>query len=138
MNYMPIDKIQELLNEGMSGRQIAKNLGKSNTSIRYWIKKYQIKPDTQKLEQCTSARTHAKCSKCATLKPTSDFYKYKKSSRLSSYCKVCSRNQVVQRQNALKLKCLEYKGGKCINCGYSNCIAALEFHHTDPTKKILV
>lgn len=26
-------------------------------------------------------------------------------------------------------------GGKCEHCGYSKCIAALEFHHTDPTKK---
>lgn len=34
-----------------------------------------------------------------------------------------------------KLKAIEYKGGKCIKCGYSECIAALEFHHRDPTEK---
>ena len=28
-----------------------------------------------------------------------------------------------------------YKGGKCIECGYDKCPAALEFHHTDPSKK---
>ena len=28
-----------------------------------------------------------------------------------------------------------YKGGKCELCGYDRCIEALEFHHTDPTKK---
>ena len=25
--------------------------------------------------------------------------------------------------------------GKCQRCGYNKCISALEFHHTDPTKK---
>ncbi len=26
-------------------------------------------------------------------------------------------------------------GGKCVLCGYSNYIGALDFHHLDPTKK---
>jgi hypothetical protein len=28
-----------------------------------------------------------------------------------------------------KIKCIEYKGGKCQRCGYAKCIRALEFHH---------
>ncbi len=34
-----------------------------------------------------------------------------------------------------KRKFIEIKGGKCQNCGYNKCIAALEFHHLDPNKK---
>ncbi len=34
-----------------------------------------------------------------------------------------------------KIKCVEYKGGKCIRCGYANCLQALEFHHPDPLIK---
>ena len=30
---------------------------------------------------------------------------------------------------------MEYKGGKCIVCGYNRCITALEFHHLDPSEK---
>ena len=26
-------------------------------------------------------------------------------------------------------------GGKCVRCGYNNCMAALEFHHLDPNEK---
>jgi 5-methylcytosine-specific restriction endonuclease McrA len=34
-----------------------------------------------------------------------------------------------------KLKAIEYKGGKCLVCGYDKCAAALEFHHVNPLEK---
>jgi len=30
---------------------------------------------------------------------------------------------------------IDYKGGKCIVCGYNKCTWALEFHHIDPKEK---
>lgn len=39
------------------------------------------------------------------------------------------------RNVLLKAKAVEYKGNKCEVCGYSKCIAALEFHHVDPKTK---
>lgn len=34
-----------------------------------------------------------------------------------------------------KQKAVDYKGGKCICCGYSGCLAAMDFHHRDPSQK---
>ena len=34
-----------------------------------------------------------------------------------------------------KLKLIEYKGGKCIMCGYDKCNRSLDFHHREPDKK---
>ncbi len=34
-----------------------------------------------------------------------------------------------------KKRLVKLKGGKCIVCGYNKCLAALEFHHRDPSKK---
>jgi hypothetical protein len=34
-----------------------------------------------------------------------------------------------------KLRLIEYKGGKCVCCGYNKCARALQFHHRDPSKK---
>jgi len=39
------------------------------------------------------------------------------------------------RKYKYKLRAVEYLGGKCSVCGYNKCLAALEFHHIDPTKK---
>lgn len=35
----------------------------------------------------------------------------------------------------LKQSAVDYKGGKCILCGYSRCLAALHFHHRDRSTK---
>lgn len=51
----------------------------------------------------------------------------------SRKCKNCYF--VHKRRIALKLKGIEYKGGKCEICGYNKCKRALEFHHKDKTKK---
>ena len=42
---------------------------------------------------------------------------------------------VTKRRKKLREMAVEYKGGKCSLCGYSKCIAALEFHHIDSSKK---
>lgn len=34
-----------------------------------------------------------------------------------------------------KRKSVEYKGGKCVVCGYSACLGAMDFHHPDPSQK---
>jgi len=36
---------------------------------------------------------------------------------------------VAKRRKALRLKAVDYQGGKCQLCGYNKCSDALEFHH---------
>lgn len=36
---------------------------------------------------------------------------------------------VSKRRKELRKKSIEYKGGKCIICGYNKCDQVLEFHH---------
>lgn len=33
-------------------------------------------------------------------------------------------------------RAIEYKGGKCVVCGYNRCSRALDFHHVDPSTKL--
>lgn len=42
---------------------------------------------------------------------------------------------VTRRRHKLKALAVEYKGGKCIICGYDRCVRALEFHHVNPAEK---
>lgn len=43
--------------------------------------------------------------------------------------------RVASRRRELKKQAVAYKGGKCVHCGYDKSIAAMEFHHVDPSKK---
>lgn len=42
---------------------------------------------------------------------------------------------VAKRRRAIKLKAIEYKGGKCVCCGYNEHPGVLDFHHLDQTLK---
>ena len=51
-------------------------------------------------------------------------------------CLKCQTESTQRRRDNVKIKAVEYKGGKCSICGYDKCIGALEFHHLDPDEKI--
>lgn len=53
------------------------------------------------------------------------------------YCsKRCLNNySVKKRRRKLKQMAIEYKGGKCEECGYNKSNYALTFHHKDPNEK---
>lgn len=75
------------------------------------------------------------CKRCNSIKPSEEFYLKKSRNGLTAYCKVCTNLQTMERQRRLKAEAIQYKGGKCIYCGYHKCSAALEFHHRDPQGK---
>lgn len=43
--------------------------------------------------------------------------------------------QISEHRRKLKRKAVDYSGGKCLRCAYDVCLAALEFHHLDPSQK---
>lgn len=43
--------------------------------------------------------------------------------------------KVLEWRRDVKRKAVEYLGGKCMKCGYSKCIRALQFHHRNPEEK---
>ena len=45
------------------------------------------------------------------------------------------KKAVVKRRRKIKLMAVEYMGGQCSKCEYKKCVAALEFHHKDVSKK---
>ena len=42
---------------------------------------------------------------------------------------------VYKRRKKIRQMAVDYKGRKCERCGYDRCNEALEFHHTDPSRK---
>lgn len=84
-----------------------------------------------------TSETTKKCPYCNVVKDRkTEFYKVKgKDIKVSGLCKSCILESNTKRRQLVKQKCVDYLGGKCFKCGYNKCIAALEFHHLDPTEK---
>ena len=71
-----------------------------------------------------------KSATCIVCQKTYEYAKNKGGT--STQCFSCMTKK---RRIKIKQQCLEYKGNKCIHCGYDRCPAALDFHHVDPSKK---
>lgn len=41
----------------------------------------------------------------------------------------------IMRWRRIKTDAIKYKGGKCVQCGYDEHYAALDFHHRNPEEK---
>lgn len=81
------------------------------------------------------ARTEKTCAKCQITLPLGNFYS--RGNTRYPYCKECMLEYNKEYRRQIKQQAVEYKGGKCILCGYSKCLAALDFHHRDFSQKEL-
>jgi len=90
--------------------------------------------NTKQLNQPVSS-TSRRCPRCHKVKALTEFYSRRGAKGAGTYCKPCVTAQTVERQRALKVAAVQYAGGKCTLCDYQRCIAALEFHHLDPSQK---
>lgn len=128
----------DYINLNYSTYQISTLIGKSQTTIRYWLKKYNIKTNHISIKNRVKSNTTPLtfcCSKCKIIKSITDFYPRKNRTNPYSYCRSCAVAIASAQTQRFKLKCLEYKGNSCSRCGYNKYIGALEFHHIDPTQK---
>ena len=89
-------------------------LAKAKTSIRYWLRKFNLK--TKKV----SYFRHTGCVLCG--KDNLDKY-------------LCGGCLTKVRRYRQKKRAVELLGGVCTNCGWKGNIAGFDFHHTDPSEK---
>jgi len=137
---MKKEELEKLIKLGYSQRKISDELKSSQSNVKYWLKKFYLK---------TNNNTHNKkeysdgklCVKCNKVKPIEEFYrKYPTTNNnlVASYCKKCSNNYHTERVKIVKLKMIEYKGGKCVHCDLSleNAhYSVFDFHHLNPEEK---
>lgn len=64
---------------------------------------------------------------------SSNFYGARK-----NLCKKCFNISLMVKRQKLLIKARNLLGGKCSNCGYNKCSAALEFHHISDNKEFTI
>jgi transposase len=120
---------ERLLAAGLSLREIAQHLNRSLATVRHWMRKYELKPSPRRKRGSEGRRETV--SRCKHHGETS----FVREGRGYYRCKRCRVEATVRRRHLLKRILVKEAGGKCVLCGYSRCVRALEFHHLDPKTK---
>jgi transcriptional regulator with XRE-family HTH domain len=117
--------LERQIKSGKTQREIATELNVSQTTIRHWLKKFNL---TTGNSQSKREKKHL-CKKCGVTDKAL-FYGNDK-----EVCGECHNNRVKESGKEKRAYAVKKLGGKCISCGYKRFECSLDIHHTDPTKK---
>jgi transposase len=125
------DTLTYLVDAGLSASQIAVKVDRSTTTVRHWLREYGLQTQWAVRRGALAAGERRMTLRCAR-HGTVEF------SRMTGggfRCTRCRSEAVSRRRRKVKEILVEEAGGRCCRCGYERCLAALEFHHLDPTQK---
>lgn len=133
------ERLEELVEAGATVAEIAAGVGRSKGSVRHWLRRYGLKTSRargERLERSSAAKgaglltTTLPCrhhGETAFVLEGRGYYR----------CKRCRGESVVRHRQKLKAVLVHEAGGRCVICGYSRNVRALQFHHLEPEQKRL-
>ena len=127
---IPRDALEQLIARNLTIREIAAELDRSPTTVRYWMRRYGVRTtDTARSRAGRYARK--RFDLCPTHGLT-HFIVHRDGTTSCGRCRVAS---VAEWRRRAKRILVAEAGGACALCGYDRCVAALQFHHRDPAEK---
>lgn len=125
--------LEIMLEDGLTLAEMAEQLDRSISTVRYWLNTYGLEASGGGRRR----RRMADGPKFATfeckLHGSTEFVL---ENRGYYRCMKCRSANVIDWRRRKKQTLVHEAGGKCKLCGYDRCMAALEFHHLDPARKL--
>jgi len=112
----------KMIGDGMSQRRIADELSLSQSTVKYWLNKFDLKTTNKKYNRRTNS-VNKFCTLCGK--------EILNNVHNRSKCSGCVTRI---RRYRMKKRAVEYLGCYCKKCGWTGNIAAFEFHHIDGDK----
>jgi transposase len=127
--------LEALVARGLPIRAMAEELGVSYTTIRHWLKRYELTtPRARRLASTRAARAAGLDDgivDCPVHGPT----RHRRRKDGGMRCLACRSEAVTARRRRVKALLVAEAGGCCALCGYADSPGALHFHHVDPATK---
>jgi transposase-like protein len=130
------DVLKQMIDDGLSLREMARRLDRNISSVRHWLIKYGYWPLASE-----KRRAEARCAReqglmrvemeCSHHGRTEFILEGRGAYR----CLKCRREGVIRWRRNAKLRLVKEAGGCCVLCGYDEFPGALHFHHLDPSTK---
>jgi len=125
------EQLEPLIRRGMSIEQLALELDRSKTTVRYWLREFGLETVWATRRRASGENVPAlplECSKHGTTE-------FRRRRGGGYRCARCQAEAVTKRRRRVKELLVAEAGGACVLCGYDRWIGALEFHHLDPAEK---
>lgn len=126
--------LAELVARHLTVRQIALEVDRSPTTVRYWLRRHGLRT-TDKARRHPAidggglVRIERRCARHGLVTHVVGVSG-------KSVCVPCRSEAVSRRRRRAKAILVAEAGGRCRCCGYDRSAAALQFHHVDPTTKL--
>ncbi len=123
-----------LVEEGLTTREIALRLGFSQSTVRHWLRRHELRTrrartrDPGGVRGVDPGRKSMDCNRHGVTAFWLD-------NRGIYRCLRCRSEAVARRRRRLKEILVSEAGGRCSICGYDRYIGALQFHHREGTEK---
>lgn len=113
---------------GLSTREIAEAVGRSQATVRHWLKRYG-------LETARASRRAPDGEEMVRVCPKHGVTRFHPRGVGHWRCLKCRSQHVTDRRRRVKALLIAEAGGACVLCGYDRSVVALQFHHLDRTAK---
>lgn len=147
-NQETIDLILKLRSEGMKYTDIIKETGCSKKTISKYCMQAGLSENSKKIDEITPEIlefAQKRYDEIGNIKKVAKELHVSYQRLVDAGVQIKEKTKKERKEGELtpqatcaqktKLKAVEYKGGKCIVCGYNKSIRALQFHHLDPSQK---
>jgi transposase len=135
---IPRDVLEIAVEEGLTLSEMAQELDRSVSTVRYWLQRYDLEATGG------SRRREAREAKRLGLRHIERGCEHHGrtmfvlENRGSYRCMKCRTEKVSAWRRRTKRLLVEEGGGRCRLCGYDRYIGGLHFHHVDPETKSFV
>lgn len=126
-----------LVDRGLSVRAIGQELGVSYATVRHWLGRYGLQTRRASRSRALSTSVVEREDGLATAEcPRHGVTDFTRRHGGAWRCLKCRSEAVSARRRRVKAALVVEAGGCCVICGYARSVAALQFHHVDPTAKV--
>lgn len=132
---LPREELATFVAGGETLAAIADALDVSIPTVRYWIERYGLpRPHAIRRSEVQRAIEEGRRTLLRDCRRHGwTVFVIENSGR--TRCRRCRMERVAEWRRRTKARLVDEAGGKCEICGYDRCLAALQFHHRDPSTK---
>jgi len=132
------EQLTALVERGMTIAEIALQLERSRTTVRYWLRRHGLSTQSPRGRRRSPEAVAASSAGLVVATMTCRRHgetAYVLDGRGYYRCRRCRAEAVSRRRRKVKETLVREAGGACAICGYGQNMRALHFHHLEPSEK---